>query len=255
MAVAETASRSEFEKQLHDLLFEGAKMRNAPGGRSDRIRRGVEPVGALRVSLIQQYFHTLGFTNALRYLYARCGDPKIRDEIADGLMEEETGSFSGTASHIELFLQLAEAFDLPREKLRNEAYMVPEMGAIVHWYHYAATALPIIEGVAVLNFASEGQNVDFEVHKGSARVLLDALTKHYGKSGDALVFSTVHATADQEHAATGARLLAENVTTREEQERIKKVIMMTFDVWRGTSKLTEYPESECWKYSNSAFYL
>lgn len=251
-----TASAS-FETELNDFLIEGAKRRNASGSRWHRLMSGEESDDAMKVGVVQYYFHTLGFTNALRYLYARCDIPELREEIAEGLYEEETGGITGTASHIELYFRMAEAFDISRDKLLNEARIVPEMAGIVHWYHYAATSLSVLEGLAVLNFAAEGQNVDIDDYKGSSTLTLEVLKDRYKMTGDALTFNEVHAIADQEHCAVGARNLARYADTEEQRARIRTAILMTFDAWGGNAAMTErYTLDDCWLPGNasSVFY-
>ncbi len=247
----------KFEQELQDMLRDGAKRRAAPGSRWSRMMSGEANDEEMMVVLVQYYFHTLGFTNALRHVYARCDIPDIRAEIAEGLYEEETGGITGTAAHIELYYRMAEAFGLSRQKFEKEAWMVPEMGAIVHWYHYAATSLGLIEALAVLNFAAEGQNVEIDGIKGSAGLTLEVIKDRFHKTGDALSFYEVHAYADVEHCAVGARNLAKLAETEYQRNRIRTAVRMTYDVWAGQSRLTEkYTLADCWKPVESAmFYL
>lgn len=244
-----------FEQKLYDIQLAAAKRRYEKGERTKRIAEGKESKELLQVSLVQSYFHTLGFTNALRYLYARCDIPEIRDEIAEGLYEEETGGITGTDSHVNLFYNFAEAFDLPREKLINEAWLIPEMAGIIHLYHYAATHMSVIEGIAVLNFAAEGQNQDIEGYKGVAGVTYDIITNVFGKSGDAVTFSYVHSTADQEHAAVGRRVIAQNTHSPEEQDRVLAVIDMCYAAFESYNKaMSVLTLDDCWKRRTSYFY-
>ncbi len=246
----------KFEQELMDMLATSAKQRTSPGSRYYRLLNNQETLEGFKVGLVQYYFHTLGFTNALRYLYARCDEPALRSEVAEGLYEEETGGITGTAAHIELYYRLAESFDLPREKLVKHARLLPEMGGIIHWYHYAATKLSVLEGLACLNFAAEGQNLDFGEHKGSASATLHALKNHFKKTGDALTFSEVHSYADIDHCAVGARNIARLATTEELKDRVRTAMLMTFEFWKGNASVADHKLAECWGDTEcSMFYL
>ncbi len=244
-----------FEQELNDVLLQSAKRRNAPGGRFDRMMNGEIPYDSHRVGVVQFFFHTLGFTNALRHLYARCDIPEIRGDIAEGLYEEETGAITGTAPHIELYYRMAEAYGFSREELQQKATLLPEMGAIVHWYHYAATSLSVLEGLAVLNFAAEGQNVDIGGYRGGAGLSGEIQKKLYNLSDEALTFSRVHAYADADHCAIGARALARYAVSDEQKKRIRAAIAMTFDMWQGQARMYERPLADCWRFGGGRFYL
>lgn len=245
-----------FEQELNDFLLAGAKQRNAPGGRQDRMLKGEESEEAMMVGVIQFYYHTVGFTNALRYLYARCDVPEMRDEIAEGLYEEETGGITSTAAHVDLYFRMAQEYGFSREKIEQNSVLLPEMAATIHWYHYAATALSVLEGLAVLNFAAEGQNVEIGGYPGAAGVSYRIHKERFGLSEEALVFSHVHSYADDEHCAVGARNLAERAATEEQKNRIRTAIRMTYDVWRYQGTMTRHKLSECWRNDGSAkFYI
>ena len=149
---------------------------------------------------------------------------------------------------------MAEAFGFDREKIIREAYCLPETAAVLNWYHYAATSLDVLEGVAVLNFAAEGHNAEIRSLPGISKVMYDAMTTHYGKSHEDIMFYYVHDYADQEHSEVGARNLAKYVTTPEQQERVRIAISMTNDAWAGMSRFSERTIDECWRMPNGAFY-
>ncbi len=250
------ATASAFERQLYTMQLTAAKERYERGERTQRIAAGAESEELLKISLVQSYFHTLGFTNALRRLNARCDIPEIRGEIAAGLYEEETGRITGTASHIDLFHDFAAAFGLPRGKLEREAYIIPEMAAIIHLYHYAADRLSVVEGVAVLTFAAEGQNQDIDGYRGVAGVTYDLITKQFGLSGAPTTFSYVHSTADQDHAEAGRRVLARHARSATERQRVLSAIRMTYDAFHSYNRaMSRITLADCWKQPTAAFYL
>ncbi|MGB0630240.1 MAG: TenA family transcriptional regulator [Alphaproteobacteria bacterium] len=243
----------DFENELKDVLLQSAKARNE-SPRMKRIVAGEESQEAIDVSVVQFYFHTIGFVRALRHLYARVSIPEFRADLGEGLYEEETGRITNTAPHLDLYFQMAEAFGFPREKLISEAYCLPETAAVVNWYHYAATSLDVLEGVAVLNFAAEGQNAEIGGYPGISKVMYDAMTTKYGKSHDDIIFYYVHDYADQEHSETGARNLTKYIKTDEQRERVRTAIQMTNDAWAGMSRFSDRKLNECWKHPSGVFY-
>ena len=244
---------ADFGTELKEILLQSAKARNE-SPRMKRIVAGEETEEAINVSVVQFYFHTIGFVRALRHLYARVPQAEFRAEIGEGLYEEETGRITETAPHLELFFTMAEAFGFPRKKLIDDAYCLPETAAVLNWYHYAATSLDVLEGVAVLNFAAEGQNAEIGGYPGISKVMYDAMTTHYGKSHEDIMFYYVHDYADQEHSEVGARNLAKYITTPEQKKRVRTAIQMTNDAWAGMSRFSERKLDECWKLPSGVFY-
>ena len=252
---ADTGDVNEpFLQELLELQKQRAIARNNSEWLA-RIRSGQEPEEAIRLWAHQYFFHTRGFVNALRHLYANCTIDEVREEMAESLFEEDTGQITKTAPHLELYFSYAEAWDLPREKLEREAYILPEMAGIVHWYHYAATSLSLIEALAVLAYAAEGNNATWDGQPGGTRQMSEAFQKHYGKTEKQCEFLDVHAYSDQDHSEVGVRNLARLVKTPEEEERVRAAIAITFDLRAQFSRSLEHRSlDECWKTGVAKFY-
>ncbi len=231
VAVTLTAEQEAFAHELNELRRVGNR-RIAEHPFVQLLERGEASEEQLKVQCVQQYFHTVAFVNGITRLNSRCRIPEIQRELAEGIYEEHTGAFSKTGPHLEVFFRYAESWGIRREDLQQKGYyLVPEAMALINWYMYAADHLSPLEGVAVFTVAAEGVNTTFPGMPGLSRRFADALTKYYGKSSEDVLFWDLHDKADQEHSATGVRVLAQYIRTDEEKERIRSVIRMTQDAW------------------------
>ena len=201
-----------FEDELLAIEADMARRRYGSPGTKQLLagQRGEE---SFKVDVVQFLFHTVGFVSALRHLYARCPLPDLRMELAESLYEEETGRMSNSAPHLDLYYQYARSWGFEPTELTKHARILPEMGAVVHWYQYAATSLDPLIGLAALTLGGEGQNGTWAGIPGASRVLADALRASYGKTPEDVLFYEVHDAADKDHCAVGLRNLARHVAT------------------------------------------
>jgi len=219
------------------------------------MERGEATEEQVKVQCIQQYFHTVGFVNGLTRLASRCDVPEVRREIAAGVYEEETGRLSGSAPHLELYFQYSRSWGFPPDKLRGGAYMIPETMALVNWYMYAADYLAPLEGIAAFTVGAEGVNVSFPGLPGLSRKICDAVTRHYGRTSQDAFFWELHDREDQEHSATGLRILARHANSEEKRERIRAAIRMTTDAWwHFVGGPLNWSVADCFSANSSAFY-
>lgn len=242
-----------FGQELHDIMEANAR-RMHERGRIVRLQSGEETLEAIQVHTVQWYYHTIGFVNALRHLYDRCEYVELRPELAESLFEEETGRITQTKAHLDLYFQMAESFDITREALEARSYCLPEVGALINWYHYAATALSTVEGLAVLAIGAEGNNARVGEFEGSVKLTADALRTQYGKSDHDVEFYDVHAYADQDHADVGVRNVLRYATTPEMQERVRTCLAITQDHFAGIGNLKNRSLNECWKRPSAVLY-
>ncbi len=242
---------SAFEQELKAVWLGNAKRRNA-SPRIKALKAGTLDEQAIKLQVVQWYFHTVGFVSALRHLYDRCDIPKLRSELAESLYEEETGKITGTAPHLDLYFQAAAGFGLTRKKIETEAYILPEMAAVVNWYHYACAVLDPLEGLAVLCLFAEGNNAEIGGYPGSSRIFADALCKHYGKSADDVLFYEVHDIADRDHAEVGIRNLAKLANTPVKRERVLTAIYLSQGCYGELNRLFQRDYAEAWSPQASA---
>jgi pyrroloquinoline-quinone synthase len=83
-------------------------------------------------------------------------DAKVRLEILNNLIEEETGKMSGRAPHPELYIRLGEALGSTRQRMLN-IRALPESVALRTWWIWLVANRPFVEGLASVSIAGEGR--------------------------------------------------------------------------------------------------
>ncbi len=71
-------------------------------------------------------------------MYARCPDEDLRHMLLENLTEEEHGTESGTAGHVELFARTFTELGWTEERRQSEA-IKPETWALAHWFEVVMT--------------------------------------------------------------------------------------------------------------------
>jgi pyrroloquinoline-quinone synthase len=220
-----------------------------------KLVEGTLTVEQLKVSAIQFYFHTVGFTNALAHLVARCKVPKMRMGIAEGLYEEETGAITKSKPHLELFYGYLQCWGIDREFVQTRAFMLPGTTALINWYLYSTLQLDPLVGIAVLTVAAEGQNVSLPESPGASALMAKGLMRHYGKTEEDVAFFIIHDAADQEHSTAGIRLLTQFVQTEEQKEMVRAAIRMTQDAfWEFIGGPLRYTWEDSTRHNAAMFY-
>lgn len=248
------ATKEEFRAELVISQTEAARMRmESPATKA--LQDGKASVEKLTLYYLQWYFHTVGFLNALRELYARCPWPDVRRELSESLFEEETGGVSKTMAHLDLYFDMMRGWGVEPKEIVANAKILPGMAGIIHWYHYACTRAHPLVGFAALNVAAEGNNVSWDGMPGACRVQADALRRHYGLGEEALQFYEVHDSADIEHSEVGLATVSARARTAHEQELVRAAIVMTHQVHREFAiTIGSYKPEDHWGMRGSIFY-
>jgi len=165
---------------------------------------------------LQDYVYRRHVPQLAATRFTKCTDPKIREELFETLIEEGTGSVTGSAGHIQLFLDLAGELGASREEL-EAAEPLPEAEAHVYWAELVLHTRPWFVALSA-QLAGEGQVPDY------AQLLVDGLRKHYGLSDRGVRFWSVHLEADKEHGGTVERMIARYIVTDELQEDVRAIV-------------------------------
>lgn len=236
---------NDFARELKDIRQELAERRNS-NPRVLALKAGELPEDSIKLQVVQWYFHTVGFINALRRLYDRCDNAELRADLSESLYEEDTGKITGTKPHLDLYFQTAKGFGFEREKIEKEAFIFPEMAALINWYHYSCAVLHPLQGLTVLSYSAEGNNVDLPGLPGSSRIFADALKAHYGKSDRDVEFYEIHAYADQDHSEVAMQYLVKLADTEEKRQMVRTTISMCQDVYGELGSMFSRSLDECW---------
>lgn len=189
-----------------------------------KIREGRLARAQLQGFAKQFFLQALEFPRAVSALHSRCTDLAERVKLAESLYEEETGRLSGSKPHPELFLDFATALGLDRDDVLGAAPF-PSTAALIHWFEYATKILPLIEGVAAINLAAEGQVV------GAFGPFARGLQQHYGLAEHDVAFWDVHELADAEHSDVGDHIVVRHATTEELQNRVRAAVRTSLGMW------------------------
>lgn len=209
----------------------------------------------LKVLVLQWYFHTVVFPNALANLLARCKIPEMRAALSEGLYEEYTGRITGTQPHLELYFEYAKTLGITRDLLESRAYLAPGMGSVVNWYLYATSQLEPLIGIATLAVAAEGVNVTMPGDPGFSGLMAKALTEQYGATEKDVEFFTLHDSADQEHSTAGVKLVVRFAETDQHKMMVRAAIRHTQDcMWAALDDATKFSWHEVTRNNSAKFY-
>ena len=158
--------------------------------------RGELTIEALADYARQYYHHVAAFPTYLSAVHTNCDDQDTRKQLLSNLIDEEAGS----PNHPELWLQFAEALNVPKTDVQN-AKKWPETNRLINSFRTVCGKRSTAEGLAAL-YAYESQIPAICESK------IDGLRRYYG-FGDSKHYQyfTVHLTADREHSAAERKML------------------------------------------------
>jgi pyrroloquinoline quinone (PQQ) biosynthesis protein C len=158
-------------------------------------------------------------------LYARCQDEDLRKMVLDNLSEEEYGTESGTAGHIELFERTFTELGWDEQRRRQEPVLM-DTWALAHWFEVVLTQRPIAEGIAAASFSAE------RINPLCFGRIEKAMRKHYAISDYGLQSIAVHAShVEVEHGSLGPAAFARYCTTADAQNRLRFTVAHTNELY------------------------
>lgn len=156
----------------------------------------------------QYYQFERDFPRFVSAVHANTTKLEHRQQLLENLMEEERGA----DNHPELWLRFSDALGCDRNDVRNAAPYA-ETSALAKTLGDITRNGSTLEGVAAL-YAYESQIPEVSTTK------IDGLTKFYDVTSDAgLSFFRVHEKADEIHRTAERDMLAELVTSPEDEEK------------------------------------
>ena len=158
-------------------------------------------------------------------IYAKCQDDDLRVMILDNLSEEEHGSESGTAGHVELFERTFTELSWDEERRTNEDVKM-ETWALAHWFEVVMTQRSLAEAIAVVSFSAERINplCFSKVEK--------ALRANYEISEWGLQSIAVHAShVEQEHGSLDPVTFERYCQSADMQNRLRFTVAHTNDLY------------------------
>jgi pyrroloquinoline-quinone synthase len=222
-----------FAEELRGLVAERRAFWDHPF--IGKFRQGELSKEQVRHWIEQQFYLTGRVHDLIGPLYVHCDDAKVRVEILNNLIEEETGKMSGSAPHPELYIRLGEALGSTRQRMLN-IRALPESVALRTWWIWLVDNRPFVEGLASVSIAGEGQV------PGAGDEFARILERKYGLTHEQTAFWWVHEQADREHGGGALEIVAKLACTDEDQERVRDIVRNTLELlWRFFDGLETTP--------------
>ncbi len=151
-------------------------------------QEGTLPVDQLQTYAKQYYKHVVAFPRYISAIHSQAEDVKARRMLLENLNEEEGLELT---SHPDLWLQFAEGVGVKKEDVQQDV-AADGVANLTSTFHSLARS-SYAEGLAAL-YAYEYQVPEVATSK------IEGLKEHYDvHSKEALMFFSVHETADIEH--------------------------------------------------------
>jgi pyrroloquinoline-quinone synthase len=191
------------------------------------VAAGTIPLHQLQGWLTQDYVYRRHVPRLAMLRYLRCTDPEIAAHLAEVVEEETAGTSTGTAGHVQLFLDFAAGLGVSRERLEN-APVLAAAAAHVYWAELILHTQPWFVAMAA-QLAGEGQA------PRTNALLRSGLRDHYGLDERALRFCRAHEEADVEHSSLTELIVRRYLTSPELQAQARAIVQrkleLQYDMW------------------------
>ena len=160
------------------------------------------------------------------YAYAPEGDPDIEQLwFGDVLMEEATGSHSGTGHHLQIYFNWCATLGLSAEEMMATDAM-PETAAFEQWRYFNAFKgdwIAAIAGIAFIEGASAKRN----------DMLIESFVKDYGytKGSEGLTYWEIHASEiEEDHGDIGPAIVRRYANDDYTRTRVWNAVRRSIDL-------------------------
>ena len=191
------------------------------------VAAGTIPLRQLQGWVAQDYVYRKQVPRLAMLRYLKCTDPEIAQHLYEVVEEETAGSSTGTAGHVQLFIDFAAGLGVSREQLES-ARTLPGAAAHIYWAELILHTQPWFVALAA-QIAGEGQ-----APRMNAR-LRTGLKEHYGLDDHALRFCRAHEEADVEHSSLSELIVRRYIVTPELQAQARAVVQrkleLQYDMW------------------------
>ena len=140
------------------------------------------------------------------------------------MIEEETGVQSGTASHADLVADFVAALGQPKQVTTERARRLkPHFQAWADLSEFLGRCRPYWQYRGTVSLAGEAQFTQL------CKIMVEALPKHYGITGEGLAFWEVHIPIDAEHTSSAVALVAPFMDEPENRRILKQNVFLHMD--------------------------
>ena len=151
--------------------------------------------------------------------YSQIEDQAERVLMLDSMVEEETGSESGTMSHSNLVAEFLKALGQSRqETLERACHLRRRWQSYTDYMEFLGRCRPFWMYRGVSSLAGEAQ------FPALCRLFMKAMPEHYGIGPEGLRFWSVHIPLDEVHTSNAIRLVASHLETEESQRVVRDCV-------------------------------
>ncbi|HEV8297930.1 MAG TPA: iron-containing redox enzyme family protein [Acidimicrobiales bacterium] len=157
--------------------------------------------------------------------YAQCDDQQVRARMLHSMVEEETGSQSGTASHADLVADFVAALGQPKAvTIERSRRLKPHFQAWADLAEFLGRCRPFWMYRGTTSLAGEAQFTDL------CKLMVDVLPARYGITGAGLAFWQVHIPIDAEHTSSAVAIVAPYMAEPENRRLLEEYVFLHMDI-------------------------
>ena len=191
------------------------------------VAAGTIPRHQLQGWVTQDYFYRRHVSRLAMLRYLRCTDPAIAAHLYEVVEEESSGTSTGTAGHLQLFVDFAAGLGVSREQL-EQARVLPGAAAHVYWAELILWTKPWFVAMAA-QMAGEG------ISPAVYAQLRQGCKQHYGLDDDALAYCSTHEEADTEHGGLAELIVRRYLVSPTLQQQalavVRRKLELQYDMW------------------------
>jgi pyrroloquinoline-quinone synthase len=217
---------TDFVQELQDLIA-GSDKNLLRHPFVQGVGAGTIPLRQLQGWVAQDYVYRKQVSRLAMVRYLKCTDPEIAVHLYEVVDEEATGSVTGTAGHVQLYVDFAAGLGVTQAQL-EAAPTLPGAAAHIYWAELIVHTQPWFVALAA-QMAGEG------IAPQLSRALYEGLKAHYGLDDRALAWCRTHEEADAEHGALSQLIVARYLTVPALQAQARAIVQrkleLQWDMW------------------------
>ncbi len=226
VAQSEALSGADYVRRLKAEIAKSPKLReNHPFVQAVTV--GTASMEHIREWARQDYKFRAAVPRVAMLRYLACSDPEYGRKLFEVVEEETRGLATGSAGHVDMFVEFAAAIGLSKAEL-DAAPLRPATAAHLYYCELIVHTLPWFVTIA----AQLGAEATLPA---AAIKLARGLTTHYGLTPQAVRFFTVHVEADEDHGSLAEEVAVRYVTSPPVQELTRATALrrleLLYDVW------------------------
>jgi pyrroloquinoline-quinone synthase len=226
VAQSETLSGAEFVRQLQAEIAASPKLREDHPF-VEAVSAGTATLEQIREWACQDYKFRAAVPRVAMLRYLACSDPEYSRRLFEVVEEETRGLATGSAGHVDMFVEFAAAIGLSKEQL-DAAPLRPATAAHLYYVELVVHTLPWF----IVMTAQLGAEATLPA---AAIKLARGLMKSYGLSPQAVRFFTVHVDADEDHGSLAEEIAVRYCTTPALQAQAREAALrrldLLYDIW------------------------